>query len=174
MAEVKRHDWGLIVSGILLVVLACLITAFPGLTMATITTIVGIGFIIAGVFSMVGYTRFARFARPSGWMIAYGVLDFILGMMFVLQPVLLADVISWMVGFFVLAFGIFELVAAVKLHAVGLGLWGWMIFSGIVDILCGVIFFVWPAMLAIFLAVFVIMRGLSLIVYGWKVDTIIL
>lgn len=174
MAEVKRHDWGLIVSGVLLVVLACLITAFPGLTMATITTIVGIGFIIAGVFSMVGYTRFARFARPSGWMIAYGVLDFILGMMFVLQPVLLADVISWMVGFFVLAFGIFEIVAAVKLRAVGLGLWGWMIFSGIVDILCGVIFFVWPAMLAIFLAVFVIMRGLSLIVYGWKVDTIIL
>ena len=49
-----------------------------------------------------------------------------------------------------------------------------MIFSGIVDILCGVIFFVWPAMLAIFLAVFVIMRGLSLIVYGWKVDTIVL
>ena len=62
MAEVKRHDWGLIVSGVLLVVLACLIAALPGLTMAMITTIVGIGFIIAGVFSMVGYTR--SHARP--------------------------------------------------------------------------------------------------------------
>ena len=49
-----------------------------------------------------------------------------------------------------------------------------MVFSGIVDILCGVVFFVYPAMLAVFLAVFVIMRGVSLIMYGWRADSVLM
>ena len=49
-----------------------------------------------------------------------------------------------------------------------------MVFSGIVDILCGVVFFVYPAMLAVFLAVFVIMRGASLIMYGWRADSVLM
>ena len=81
---------------------------------------------------------------------------------------------SWLVGIFVVAFGVIEVVGAVQLRKFNMPMWGWMVFSGIVDILCGVVFFVYPAMLAVFLAVFVIMRGVSLIMYGWRADSVLM
>ena len=47
-------------------------------------------------------------------------------------------------------------------------MWGWMLFSGIVSVLCGLAFFVAPAVLSVFLAVFILMRGVSLVMYGWN------
>ena len=77
MAESKRHDWGLIVAGALLVLLAIFITAFPGLTLATITAILGAGFLVSGILDLVGYVRLKGnlFTSPSPWMIVYAVLD---------------------------------------------------------------------------------------------------
>ena len=160
MVELRRHDWGLIVAGALLVLLAIFITAFPGLTMATITAILGAGFLV--------------FTSPSPWMIVYAVLDIIIGVMLLLHPIVFSGVISWLVGIFVVAFGIIEIAGAIQLHKFSMPMWGWMVFSGIVDILCGVVFFVYPAMLAVFLAVFVIMRGVSLIMYGWRADSVLM
>ncbi len=173
---VRRHDWGLVVAGALLVVLAVFITAFPGLTLATITAILGIGFLVSGILDAVGYVRLKRdfVASPSAWMIVYAVLDIIIGVMLVLHPFFFSGVVSWLVGIFVVAFGIIEIVGAVQLHKLGMPMWGWMVFSGIVDVLCGIVFFAVPAMLAVFLAVFVIMRGVSLIIYGWRAESVLM
>lgn len=174
MSTVKKHDWGLIIAGILLVVLAFVIGFYPGLTLLMITAILGAGLLVSGIFDIVGYFNLNRVGNPSGWIVAYAVLDIILGAMFLFHPVVLSGVVSWVVGIFVIIFGVFEIAAAFKLKSVGVSMWGWMLFSGIVDILCGFVFFVCPEMLAIFLAVFVIMRGVSLILYGWNTQTFLL
>ncbi len=173
---VRRHDWGLVVAGVLLVLLAAFITAFPGLTLATITAILGIGFLVSGVLDLVGYVRLKRdfIESPSAWMLVYAILDIIIGVMLALHPFVFSGVISWLVGIFVVAFGVIEIVGAVQLRKVGMPMWGWMVFSGIVDVLCGIVFFAVPAMLAVFLAVFVIMRGVSLIIYGWRADSVLM
>ncbi len=167
MAESKRHDWGLIVAGALLVLLAIFITAFPGLTLATITAILGAGFLVSGILDLVGYVRLKGnlFTSPSPWMVVYAVLDIIIGIMLLLHPIVFAGVVSWLVGIFVVAFGVIEVIGAVQLHKFSMPMWGWMVFSG---------FFVYPAMLAVFLAVFVIMRGASLIMYGWRADSVLM
>ena len=112
MAESKRHDWGLIVAGVLLVLLAIFITAFPGLTLATITAILGAGFLVSGILDLVGYVRLKGnlFTSPSPWMIVYAVLDIIIGIMLLLHPIVFAGVVSWLVGIFVVAFGVIEVV----------------------------------------------------------------
>ena len=98
MAESKRHDWGLIVAGALLVLLAIFITAFPGLTLATITAILGAGFLVSGILDLVGYVRLKGnlFTSPSPWMIVYAVLDIIIGIMLLLHPIVFAGVVSWL------------------------------------------------------------------------------
>ena len=50
----------------------------------------------------------------------------------------------------------------------GAQLWGWMLFSGIVSALCGLTFFIVPAAFSIFLSVFILMRGVSMLFYGWS------
>ena len=52
----------------------------------------------------------------------------------------------------------------------GVPMWGWMLFSGIVSVLCGITFFVAPASFSIFLSVFILMRGVSLVFYGWNAN----
>ena len=171
METAKRHDWGLVVAGVLLVALALFFTVAPGLTLVTITAIAGAGFLVSGIFDAVMYVRSRRAMDLSGWVPAYAVLDIVLGLMFLLHPLALSGVIPWVIGAFLLVFGIFEVVAAVRVRRLGTSLWGWMLFSGIVEALCGLTFFLAPATFVVFLALFVVMRGVSLIVYGWNAGT---
>ncbi len=168
MEVAKKRDWGLIVAGVLLIACAIFIIMMPALTLITLTAIAGAGFLISGIFDIVNYVRFHKQMNLSGWAIAYAVLDIIIGLMLLLHPLALAGVIPWIVGLLFVVFGIFEVVGAFKVKKAGVPMWGWMLFSGIVSILCGITFFVSPATFSIFLAVFVLMRGFSLMFYGWN------
>ena len=92
-----------------------------------------------------------------------GVLLVICSMFFLFAPGL-----AWFIGAFFIVFGVFEVVGAFKVRNMGVSMWGWMLFSGIVGALCGLTFFIAPAMLGVFLSVFILMRGASLIFYGWN------
>lgn len=170
-SSAKVHDWGLIASGILLILLSTFLLAYPGLTLVTIATVAGIGFVVSGILDIVFFIRFRKTMGLSGWTLAYAILDIVIGLMFLLHPLALSGVIPWLVGIFFVVFGIFEIVASVHAHSLGGSIWGWMLFSGIVSVLCGITFFVSPATFVIFLGVFVIMRGVSLIVYGWNANS---
>ena len=67
-----------------------------------------------------------------------------------------------------MAFGIMEIVLAVRAKSGSVDGWGWLIFSGIVSIICGLMFFVTPETFSVFLSVFILMRGISMIYYGWN------
>ena len=142
----------------------------PGLTLVTITAIAGAAFLVSGVFDIINYVRFHKVMNLSGWAIAYAVLDIVIGLMFLIHPLALAGVIPWMIGAFFIIFGVFEIVGSFTVKKTGVPLWGWMLFSGIVSVLCGLTFFVWPAALSIFLSVFILMRGVSLVFYGWNAN----
>lgn len=157
--EQKRRDWGVIVAGILLVICAFVCLLMPGITLVTITLIAGAGFLVSGVMDIIEYVRFRKVMMLSGWALAYAILDVIVGLMFLVHPLAFSVVLPWLIGMFFVVFGIFEIVAALKGRNVGAPLWGWAVFSGIVGILCGITFFASPATLAIFVALFMIMRG---------------
>lgn len=169
MNMAKKHDWGLIVAGALLILCAFVFVAAPGITLATITLIAGAAFLVSGVFDIVGYVRFREAANLSGWTLAYAVLDIVIGLMFLIYPIAFAAVIPWVVGAFFVAFGIYEVVGSFRLKKMGVSLWGWPLFSGIVSALCGLMFFFAPPTFSLFLALFVMMRGVSLLIYGWNV-----
>lgn len=168
MDMTKKHDWGLIVAGILLIICAGFFVVAPGLTLVTITAIAGAAFLVSGIFDIINYVRFRKVMDLSGWAFAYAILDIIIGLMFLLHPLAFAAVIPWVIGAFFLVFGVFEIIGAFRIKKTGLSMWGWMLFSGIVSALCGLTFFFAPASLSIFLSVFVLMRGISMIVYGWN------
>lgn len=174
MDTAKKHDWGLVVAGILLIVCAFFFMLAPGLTLITITAIAGVAFLVSGIFDLINYARFHKVMNLSGWAIAYAALDMVIGLIFLVHPMALAGVIPWMVGSLFIIFGVFEIVSAFTLKKIGAPLWGWMLFSGIVSVLCGLTFFIWPATLSIFLSVFILMRGVSLVFYGWNTSKAIL
>ncbi len=170
MDVTRKHDWGLVIAGILLILCSFIFIAMPTLSLVTMTAIAGAAFLVSGVFDIINYVRFHKSMNLSGWVIAYAVLDILIGFMFLAQPVALAAVIPWIVGAFFIVFGVFEIVGSFSVKKMGISLWGWTLFSGIVGVLCGLTFFFSPATLILFLAVFVIMRGVTLVFYGWNTD----
>lgn len=172
MDTARKHDWGLVIAGILLVICSLVLLFAPTLSLVTITALAGAAFLVSGVFDIVDYVRFHKMMDLSGWVLAYAVLDIIIGLMLLIHPLAFAVVIPWVIGAFLLVFGVFEIIGSFKVRSAGVSMWGWMLFSGIVGVLCGLMLFFSPATLVIFLAIFIIMRGVSLIFYGWNTDKV--
>ena len=172
METTKKRDWGLVVAGILLVLCGMFFVFAPGLTLVTMTVFAGAAFLVSGIFDIVSYIRFRKVANMSGWALAYAILDIVVGLMFLIHPLALAAVIPWLIGLFFIIFGVFEIVGSFKIKGPGSSLGGWLLFSGISGALCGVLFCVFPASFVIYMAVFVIMRGVSLAIYGASSRTI--
>ncbi len=168
MDTTNKHDWGLVIAGVLLVICSMFFLFAPGLALVTITVIAGAAFLVSGIFDIVNYFRFRRAMDLSGWALAYGALDIVLGILFLVNPLVSAGALAWFIGAFFIVFGVCEVVGALKVRNMGVSMWGWMLFSGIVGALCGLTFFIAPAMLGVFLSVFILMRGASLIFYGWN------
>ncbi|MGI6104744.1 MAG: HdeD family acid-resistance protein [Raoultibacter sp.] len=170
MEKSKRHDWGLILAGALLLLCGGVFFFSPLESLVVLTSFAGAFFVVAGIFNIITYARFHKTGLASGWTIFYAILDIVLGLMFLVHPIVLAGVIPWVVGIFVLLFGAYECVAAFRAKKVGIPMWGWILFSGILEIIIAFCFFFVPASFIIYIAIFLILRGFTLIMFGWNAE----
>ena len=108
--------------------------------------------------------------KKRDWgVIVAGVLLVICAFVCLLMPGVTLVTITMIAGAgFFIVFGVFEIVMAVRGRSAGMPMWGWAVFSGVVGVLCGLTFFLSPATLSIFIALFMIMRGATLLVFGWN------
>lgn len=166
MNSKTERNWQLIVAGVLFILFGLVCAFFPGLTLASIAFMVGAAFVVSGVVNIATFIRDRELLGFSGWILAYGILDVLIGGMFVIHPFAFAAVLPWVIGAFVLVFGAYEVVAAFMIKRSGLPLWGWMLVSGIISIVIGFLFFYLPEMLALSIALFALLRGVDLIVVG--------
>ena len=151
------RNWGLFAAGIALVIIGFVLLMVPGLTLVSIAVIAGCMFLAAGIVDAYAYFKYREAEGLSGWALAYAICDIILGVLLIVHPIASAVVIPWVMGIFVVAYGIFEIVAAVRFHSVLPG-WGWVLFAGA--------FFLWPGTFALFLGFFLMARGVQMAVYG--------
>ena len=149
------RNWGLFAAGIALVIIGFVLLVVPGLTLVSIAVIAGCMFLAAGIVDAYAYFKYREAEGLSGWALAYAVCDIILGVLFIVHPIASAVVIPWVMGIFVVAYGIFEIVAAVRFRDALPG-WGWVLFAGIVSLFCGIAFF----------GFFLMARGVQMAVYG--------
>ena len=145
-------NWQLIVAGILFVLFSAVCLFFPGLTLGSITFMIGAAFVLSGAV--------------SGLVLAYAILDVLIGLMFVVHPMVFAAVIPWVAGMFTIVFAIYELIGSFVSRKAGFSLWAWLLISGVLTLAMGVGFFLVPEMFAILIGLFALVRGVSLIVLG--------
>ncbi len=164
--KTRKHDWGLFASGILLLICAFVIMLWPGITLVTMGIIAGILLIIAGVSIFATYMRTRNTAiKQSGWVLANAILDIILGAMFLIWPVAAAATIPWLAGVFMVAYGIMAIISSIAVRQTG-SMWILMLINGILSIIIGIMFVMDPGSFVIFVSIYLIMRGVIMMIYG--------
>lgn len=167
-SDTSNRNWSIIIPGVLLIFFGALCLFYPGITLLSVTFIAGAGFLFAGIVNIVSYVRERKIQGLTGWYIAYGVLDIIVGLMLLIHPIATAYVIPWVIGAFVIAYAIVEIVSMVVMRNTLGSIWLLGLVSGILSLIVGICFFIFPETLVIFIAVFAFIRGAVLIASGWN------
>ncbi len=162
---VKKHDWGMFFMGIVLVICAFLIMLWPGMSLVTIALFAGVSLLFAGGADLSTYFSVRGNVKGAGWILANAILDILLGAMFIIHPLATAQVIPWLAGCFVVAYGLIAIITSISMRSMG-PTWILMLLNGILSIVIGILFFVNPGFFVIFVGLFIAMRGILMCVYG--------
>jgi uncharacterized membrane protein HdeD (DUF308 family) len=139
-AQSIREHWVLfLVEGIVLVVLGFLAIVIPPLATLAVTIFLGWLFLISGIVGLVT-TFWARHAPGFWWSLLSAVLAIAAGLVLLIEPISGAVSLTLLLIVFFIIEGVLSIMYALEHKKELSGRWGWMLASGIIDlILAGII-----------------------------------
>lgn len=153
-------QWGwLAAAGIVGIIVGVIALFFPGLTILTAAVFLGIGLVVQGVSEIAAAIGAGAGATGRGWLLAFGVLALVAGVLVVFNPGGGILVMVWGLILWFLIAGVNDLVAAASTREHR----GWNIAMGIVSLIAALILLFSPGtavgVLALFIALGFIFRG---------------
>lgn len=137
---IHAHWLLFLIEGVILVILGVAAIVLPPLATLAFTIIIGWIFLISGIVGLIT-TFWARHAPGFWWSLVSGIIGVAAGIVLLLWPV--AGSVSLtlvLIAFFVVE-GIASIMYAVDHRNQLSGRWGWMLASGIVDLILAAIIF---------------------------------
>ena len=165
VATALHRHWKLyLIEGILLIILGSVAFIVPPLATLAITIVLGWLLLISGVMGL--YTSFMlRHAPGFWWSLISGALAIVVGLLLLISPLQGALSLTLVLIAFFAVEGVASIMFALDHKRELTGQWGWMVFSGIVDLILAVIIiagFPGTAVWALGLLV-----GINMIFGGW-------
>lgn len=167
--ESASKNWGwVLASGIAFVVLGVIALAFS--VMTTLASVFVLGWILAfaGIFEAVHAFKLPRWSGVLLELLV-AILYVVVGVLMIVRPAAGALSLTLLIGAFFLAGGLFRIVAAAAVRPPN---WGWLLLSGIVTLLLGLLIISeWPAsglwVIGMFLGIDLLFSGTSLIMFAF-------
>lgn len=163
----KSIAWGYVVGGVLAIVLGVVFIVWPYATAAAIGMIVGVLFAVAGIICIVNYFAGWGLIDRSGWMLANGIIDTIIGLMFIVWPFAGGWFLSILLGISVIATAVFTLVyGGAVLRALSKGMFICDAIISVLLIIIGIWMLIDPSMMTTLFGWFAIIEGIWIIAFG--------
>jgi uncharacterized membrane protein HdeD (DUF308 family) len=140
VASAIHEHWVLfLIEGIILIILGIAAIVLPVIATLAITIVIGWLFLISGVVGLIT-TFWMRHAPGFWWSLLSAIIAIIAGILLLLWPITgMVSVTLVLIAFFVIE-GIATIMYAIEHRNQITGRWGWMLTSGIIDlILAGII-----------------------------------
>jgi len=160
LAPRTSPQWGwLAASGVVGILVGVLALFYPGATIVAAAVFLGIGLIVQGIVEIAAAIRAGAGATGRGWLVAFGVLALVAGVLVLLRPGTGIVVLVWgLILWFVIA-GVNDLVAAASTREHR----GWNIAMGILSLVVALALLFSPGtavgVIALFIALGFIFRG---------------
>lgn len=172
MVELTQRWWLVILRGVAAILFGVLALAWPGVTLLALAVLFGIYALIDGVTAMALAVTEHSVDRPRRWFHGLlGAAGILAGVIAIAWPGLTALVLLFIIAFWALVVGVLQVITAVRLRRELRHEW-FLLASGVLDILLGILLLVRPAagalaLLAI-IAVFAMLWGISLVLFGLR------
>ena len=141
VASAIHEHWGLfLVEGIILVLLGIAAIVVPPIATLAFTIIIGWMFLVSGIVGLIT-TFWARQAPGFWWALISAIIAIAAGVVLLLWPI--SGTVSLtlvLIAFFVVE-GIASIMYAIEHRNQLTGRWGWMLVSGIIDLILAAIIF---------------------------------
>jgi uncharacterized membrane protein HdeD (DUF308 family) len=138
-----HEHWGLFLTeGIVLVLLGIAAIGLPVLATLTFTLVVGWLFLISGVVGLIT-TFWMRHAPGFWWSLLSAVIGIAAGVLLLLWPVTGALSLTILLSAYFVVEGVVTIMYAIEHRNQLTGRWGWMLTSGIVDLILAAIIWIW-------------------------------
>jgi len=135
-AAIHRH-WGLfLLEGILLIVLGSLAVLVPAVASVAATIVFGWILLLSGVLGLIATIR-ARQAPGFGWSLLSAVIGIAAGLILLAMPVQGTLSLTAVLIGFLLVEGVVSILYALEHRKGSSGRWSWMLASGIIDLVLG-------------------------------------
>ena len=137
-AAIHRH-WGLFLfEGIVLIILGSLAVLVPAVASVAATIVFGWILLLSGGMGLIATLR-ARQAPGFGWSLVSAILGIAAGVILLLMPLQGALSLTAVLIAFLLVEGVASILYAVEHRKGSSGRWSWMLASGILDVVLGLI-----------------------------------
>ena len=164
MEEATSKNWWLVlIKGIILIILAFVIFRHPVGTLVGITFYMGIGLLLTGIVLIIAAIAARNDMENWGWRLAEGILDALIGFMFLANPGITAAVIPFLIGFWAVFYGILLFVDSFGSKKAGNKNWWLELIAGILTAIFGYIIAFNPV---ISLLTITTLIGISLLIVG--------
>ncbi len=138
-----RNWWVSVLIGVLALALGIWCLFAPGATLAALSLVFVVGFIISGILEIV-FAVTNRGLDGWGWSLAGGIVDLLIGIALAVLPLaVITVVLIWFVGFWLLIRSILGIGMAADLHRWGVR--GWLLAVAILGVVAAFLFFLSPA-----------------------------
>ncbi|MGJ4942404.1 HdeD family acid-resistance protein [Bradyrhizobium sp. HKCCYLS1011] len=165
-----RTHWALFVAqGVIMIVLGIIAIIWPAVSTLAVDIYVGWVFLLSGVTGLV--TMFFALTVPAFlWSLLTAALSLFCGVLLLWHPVAGAVTLTLVLIAFFIAEGVFQIAAAISYRDAFPGSWGWMVMSGLADlVLAALIISGWPGSAAWALGLIV---GVNLITSGLAITMV--
>jgi uncharacterized membrane protein HdeD (DUF308 family) len=170
---VRAVWWLTLLRGILVVILGLFAVFNPGMTLVALTQVIGFYMVIEGCLALWAGITGKTPARM--WTALRGILLILAGFFFVAFPLLITvvntTIFMYLIALAIIASGIFEIYAAIRDRHQIQGE-GWLMLSGVIAILFGLVVFMAPLTAAQIIVrvigIFAIVAGVAIIVIAFR------
>ncbi len=132
-----KNWWIPLLKGIILIILSILVFMNPGGAILGLALYIGIAFLFAGFVILFSAISFRNQIKGWGWRFAEGLVDIFFGFILIYNPGLTAVVMSFMIGFWFLFYGITSLTDSFGQKDEGVSNWWVGLLWGILAIIFG-------------------------------------
>jgi uncharacterized membrane protein HdeD (DUF308 family) len=164
---VRRHWVLFLVQGIIMIVLGFLAVARPIIATLAVEIFAGWLFLVGGVVGLAGI--FTAWKTPGFvWGLIRAVMAILIGILLLWRPLAGVLTLTLLLAAFFAAQGITQIIAALIQRAALPGSWGWVLVSGVIDlILAAIIISGWPGtatwVLGLMVGINLLMSGVALV-----------